>query len=152
MRLCWLLRAVVDHDRMASVITARGIRWTGLPRSPKTNGDHLIKDNLVRYCLKTFEMAKEKKDGRWQHRESNPGPLSKAASALPLSHDTHQQPPLSLPLLLLCSWVTINVLAIMWYLQQIVPYEVFTMKSTYVIYGMLLVTQICSQTFSFWQR
>ena len=128
MRLWWLVRAVVDHERMASVITARGVRWTGLPHSPKTNGDHLIKDNLACYCPKTFETAKGKKE-RWHHRESNPGPLAKAASALPLSYNTHWQPPLSLPLLLLCSWLTINVLAIMWYLQQFVRNtDIFTFQ------------------------
>ena len=49
---------------MVNVITARGVRWTGLPHSLKTNGDHLIKDNLGRYCPKTFETAKGKKE-RW---------------------------------------------------------------------------------------
>ena len=60
--MCWLLRAIVDHERLVSVITARGVRWTGLPHSPKTNGDYLIKDNLGLYCPKTFEMAKGKKE------------------------------------------------------------------------------------------
>ena len=46
----------------------------GLPHSPKTGGDHLIEDNLGRYCPKTFEMAKGKKE-RWHLCESNPGPL-----------------------------------------------------------------------------
>ena len=71
---------------MVSVITAWGVRWTGLPHSPKTDSDRLIKDNLVcycpktdsdrlindnlvRYCPKTFEMAKGKKE-RWCRRES----------------------------------------------------------------------------------
>ena len=31
-----------------------------LPHSPKTDSDRLIKDYLVRYCPKTFEMAKGK--------------------------------------------------------------------------------------------
>ena len=43
---------------MVSIITAWGVRWTGLPHSLNTNGDHLIKDNLGRYCLQTFETAK----------------------------------------------------------------------------------------------
>ena len=46
----------------------------GTPHSPKTNGDHLIKDNLGRYCPKTFEKAKGKKE-RWCHRELKPGPF-----------------------------------------------------------------------------
>ena len=45
------------------MITAWGVRWTGLPHSPKTNGDNLIKDNLGRYCLKTFETTMGKKKG-----------------------------------------------------------------------------------------
>ena len=65
----------LDHERMVSVITALGVRWTGLSHSPKTNGDHLITDNLGRYCLKTFETAKGKKE-RWRRRESNSGPLA----------------------------------------------------------------------------
>ena len=35
----------------------------GAPPSPKTNRDHLMKDNLGCYCPKTFEMAKTKKQG-----------------------------------------------------------------------------------------
>ena len=30
---------------MVSVITAWGIQWTGLPHSPKTDSDCLMKDN-----------------------------------------------------------------------------------------------------------
>ena len=58
----------VDHERMVGAITACGARWTGLPHSPKTNGDHPIEDNLGRYCPKAFETAKGKKD-RWCCRE-----------------------------------------------------------------------------------
>ena len=43
--------------------------------SSKTDRDHLMKDNLGCYCLKTFEMAKGKKE-KWCHQESNPGPLA----------------------------------------------------------------------------
>ena len=52
----------IDHERMVSVITAWGVQWTGLRDSPKTNGDHLIEDNLDYYCTKNFEMAKRKKE------------------------------------------------------------------------------------------
>ena len=46
---------------MVSVIMAwGGVRWMGLPHSPKINGDHIIKDNLGRYCPKTFEVANGK--------------------------------------------------------------------------------------------
>ena len=31
---------------MVSWITALGVSWTGLPHSPKTDRDRLIKDNL----------------------------------------------------------------------------------------------------------
>ena len=33
------------------------------PHSPKTNENHLIRDNLGRYCLKTFETAKGTEEG-----------------------------------------------------------------------------------------
>ena len=38
---------------MVSVITARVVRWMGLLHSPKTNGDHLIKDNLGHSIIPT---------------------------------------------------------------------------------------------------
>ena len=69
----------------------------GTPPQSKTDSAHLIEDNLVRYCLKTFETATRQKE-RWCCRETNPGPLAYAASALPLSHNTHRQPPLFFPL------------------------------------------------------
>ena len=28
-----------------------GVRWMGLPHSPETDSDHLIKDNWGHYCL-----------------------------------------------------------------------------------------------------
>ena len=34
----------LDHEQMVSVITAWGVQWTGLPHSPKTDGDRLNKD------------------------------------------------------------------------------------------------------------
>ena len=68
--MCWLLRAIVDHERMVSAITAWGVQWTGLPHSPKTKGDRQIEDNLGRYYPKTFETAKRKCCGsvaeRWR--------------------------------------------------------------------------------------
>ena len=39
-----------------------GSPMDGAHPSPKTDRDHLMKDNLGRYCLKTFEMAKGKKE------------------------------------------------------------------------------------------
>ena len=60
---------------MVGVITAWGVRWTGLVYSPKTDSDHSIKDNLVHYCPKTFETAKGKTE-RWCSQELNPGPLT----------------------------------------------------------------------------
>ena len=60
----------VYHEWVVSVIAAWGVRWTGLPHCSKTNGDHLIKDNLGRYCLKTFKTAMGKKE-RWCCSESN---------------------------------------------------------------------------------
>ena len=53
-----------------------------------------IKDNLCRYHLMIFKTAKGKKE-RWCQQESHPGPLAKATSALPLSHDPH--PPTKRP-------------------------------------------------------
>ena len=52
----------IDHERMVSAITAWGVQWTGLRDSLKTDGDHLIEDNLGYYCPKNFEMAKGKKE------------------------------------------------------------------------------------------
>ena len=63
------------HERMVSVITAWGVQWMGLLHILKTNGDHLMKDSLGRYCLKTFKTAKGKKE-RWCGWELNPGPLT----------------------------------------------------------------------------
>ena len=34
-----------DHERMVSGIATWGVQWTGLPHSPKTDGDSLIEDN-----------------------------------------------------------------------------------------------------------
>ena len=59
--MCWLLCAIVDHERIVSIITALGVRWTGLPHSPKTNGDHLVNDKLGRYCSKTNRQRESKK-------------------------------------------------------------------------------------------
>ena len=42
--------------------------------SSKTDRDHVVKDNLGRYCPKTFKTAKGKKE-MWCHRESKPGLL-----------------------------------------------------------------------------
>ena len=39
-----------------------GSPMDGTLHSLKTDGDHLIKDNLGRYCPKTFEKAKGKKE------------------------------------------------------------------------------------------
>ena len=91
---------------MVSGIAAWGVQWTGLTLSPKTDSDRLIKDNLSRYCPKNFEAAKGKRE-KWRRRESNPGPLAKP-SAFCHCHNTHRRPPLLFPLLLLCSWVTID--------------------------------------------
>ena len=63
--MCWLLHTIVDHEGMVSRITAWGVQWTGLPHSPKTIGDHLIKNNLGCYCSKTIETAKGKKERWW---------------------------------------------------------------------------------------
>ena len=76
------------HNSIGSLIR----RW-GSPRSV---------DYLGRSCPKTFETAKGLKEN-WCRRESNPGPLAWAVSALPLSYDTHRQQPLFLSLILLCS-------------------------------------------------
>ena len=62
--LCWLLCAIVDHERMVSIITVWGTGWTGFTHSLQTDGYHRIKDNMGRYCPKTFETAKGKKE-RW---------------------------------------------------------------------------------------
>ena len=42
---------------MVSVITAWGVRWTGLPHSPKTDSDRLIKDNRETMNLMKLDEA-----------------------------------------------------------------------------------------------
>ena len=65
----------------------------------------LIKDtNLGCFCLWTFESAKGTKE-RWCRWESNPRPLAYAASTLPLSYDTHQQPPLFFACMTRSKWL-----------------------------------------------
>ena len=65
-----------DHQRMVSVITAcMGSPMDVISPSPKTNGDQFIKNNLGRYCPKTFETAKGMKES-WRRQESNPEPLA----------------------------------------------------------------------------
>ena len=60
-----------ESERYHSIGSPMG----GAPPSPKTNRDYLIKDNLGRYCPKTFKTTKGKKE-KWCRRESNPGPLA----------------------------------------------------------------------------
>ena len=45
------------------------------PPGLKTDRDHLMKDNLCCYCLKTFDLAKGKKE-KWCLWESYPRPLA----------------------------------------------------------------------------
>ena len=115
--MCWLLCAIVDHERMMSVIAARGVRWTGLPHSPKTDVDHLIKDN----CCTVWRPLKPQRE-RKKVVQIEPRASGLSSQHLPLSYDTHRHPPLSLPLLLLCSWVTIDEI-MCWLLCAIVDHE-----------------------------
>ena len=85
--LCSLLHAISDHERMVGLIIGWGVRLMGLLHSPKTNGDCIIKGNQSRYCPKTYERAKGKKE-RWCRRESNPGPLILLCPVLGLISDT----------------------------------------------------------------
>ena len=48
--VCMNLKESEHHHSIGSLVDG------GHP-SPKTDGDHLMKDNLVWYCLKTFEMT-----------------------------------------------------------------------------------------------
>ena len=43
---CVQLLIIMDGERNHSM----GVRWTGLPHSPKTDSDRPIKDNWGRYC------------------------------------------------------------------------------------------------------
>ena len=43
---CVQLLIIMDGEYNHSM----GVRWTGLPHSPKTDSDRLIKDNRGRYC------------------------------------------------------------------------------------------------------
>ncbi len=47
-----------------------GSPMNGAHPNLKTDRDQLMKDNLGRYCLKTFETPKGKKK-EWRRRESN---------------------------------------------------------------------------------
>ena len=55
-----------------SDITAWGARWT-MVLQVHDRLNHVMKDNLMRYCPKTSETAKGKKE-KWCYQESNPGP------------------------------------------------------------------------------
>ena len=97
--MCWLLCAIVDHERMVSVITAWGVQLTGLPHSPKTNGDHLVKD--LRYCSKTKWQRERKKGGA--ARNQTQGLWLKSPA---LCHWT----PLAMITLTILSWSTVKFL------------------------------------------
>ena len=60
----------------------------------------LIKDlYLAITVVDLLEWLKKGLKERWSCRESNLGPLAYRASALPLSYNSHQQPPLFLALM-----------------------------------------------------
>ena len=63
--MCWLLRAIVDHKWMVSIITVWGVRWTGLPHSQKNDGDHLIKDNQRVTKEQSNKWGRRKGGCRW---------------------------------------------------------------------------------------
>ena len=46
---CNCILYIIHHQSqwMVSAITVWGVQWTELPHSPKTNCDHLMKDNQV---------------------------------------------------------------------------------------------------------
>ena len=72
--LCiWLLRASVDHEEWWAESQHEKPDGRDSPTVRRPNGDRLIEENLCCYCLKTFEMARGKKE-RWCRWESNPGP------------------------------------------------------------------------------
>ena len=52
-----------------------GSPMNGTHPSPKTDRNHLMKDNMGCYCLNTFKTSKGKEE-KWCHLESNPGPLA----------------------------------------------------------------------------
>ena len=97
------------------------IWWTGLPHSPKTDRDHLIEDSLGRYCPKTFQTAKGRRKGGATGSWTQGLGLKPPA---PLSHDTHWQAPLLLPILFLCSeWLLMSLKLCVWLLHAIVDHE-----------------------------
>ena len=46
----WHVDRAMALYRWVSATTAWRVQWTRLPHSPKTDSDHLIKDNRGRYC------------------------------------------------------------------------------------------------------
>ena len=82
-----------------SVITAGSpMVETLINFSPRTNLD-LIKDlNLPITVCRPLKWLVTGLNEKWSCRESNPGPLAYCASALPLSYNSHKQPPLFLAL------------------------------------------------------
>ena len=58
------------------------------PLSLKTDRDHLLKDNLGRYCPKTFRKAKGKTE-RWFYWEMNLGLSAVISLRFFLTHNTH---------------------------------------------------------------
>ena len=74
---------------MVSVITAQRVRWTGLPHSLKTNGDHLIWAITVRRPLK-----------QQRERKVAPPGIKPRASGLSCQHSANElrHPPATTPL------------------------------------------------------
>ena len=77
---------------MVSVITAWGVRWTGLPHSPKTDSDRLMKD------LRPLKRQRERKKGgdagdRTQGLRLEPPALCHWATTNCLSLDDHYRSP-----------------------------------------------------------
>ena len=80
-----------------SDITAQGSPMDGAPPGSKTNRDHLIKDNLGRYCPKTFQTAEKERKAVLPGVESRASGLSCLCSVTELPAPTDNHPSLSLP-------------------------------------------------------
>ena len=92
------------YKRMVNVITTWGVWWMGLPpvRRPIDNAE-----SKTIWLLLPKDLWNSK--GKWKKGGAAGNRTQGLWLKLPaLCHDIHRQPPLSLLLLLLCSWVTVD--------------------------------------------
>ena len=114
---------------IVSKITAWGVQWTGFPTARGPDWDCQIKDNLYRYCPKTFEMAKGKIvfDLKLSIRSSDhggEGGIPHAVISLAIIHNQqvhtaikhifHRNSHVCIPHQSSCKWSTLNTSLPVW--------------------------------------